>query len=1021
MEQEKGFFYGVIRKRKLVILFVVFILIAGMASYASLPKQQYPIILSPAVTVVAVYPGASPEEIETLVTKKIEDLVMEAEGFDFCTSQSMNSASVVVVRFKLNMNESAIKQSQTDLRYKVEDLWRNDLPDGVTSVEFGEASLNTAGLILAFTGDEHSTADLVNRADELGDLLRKEAGVKKVEVSGKADERIQVTVDMDKLNRMSLSLTELSSLIGAKNSIIPVGNIEFENNKVTVETSGMFEDINEIAELIVDISSSSGAITELKDIAAIDRMEDEDAKRYQYNGQDAILLSLYYQDGINMAEYGKAVRETVEACKSQLPAGIEVQTIVDLAEDAEHSVNDFIINVLEAVLIVLVIIMLGMSFRNGGIVAVAIPVSIVVPFIAMKFLNIEVQFISLASLIMALGMLVDNAVVVSDAIQVRIDEGEDKVSACVGGVKSVAFPVLASTMTTVAIFVIFYALPGTMASFVFSLPTIVITALLASYVVSILVTPVMCYYLMKKSKPRKESLSLLGMVGNAVDKLLQLAFRHKALTVVICVALLIFSLGLLTTLSQEFMPKGDKPLVDISITTTNLNDIRKTEEAVARVVTAIQDLPETTFYLSAVGGSLPQYDFAVTPAGDGINKGNVLLGIDLKASGRFDNKSEFVEYLQKEMDRNIPGSHVVVKELQIVPEDGEPIQIKVLGDDFAKLNEAALVIEEELSKIEGAVNIYSDRQYQSHHYYVDMKSNILNTYGLAKASIQAELNTALMGREATFFRYGTKEYPVVVKSNIRSSEDLENMMVKSSSTGSKYQLKQIADVGIKPYYGTIVRYKGDRSLTITALPQTGYTAASVQNQLKSVLDEMDFGDIKLEYLGESKNSAEAAESMQVGVAIGVIGILLVLYIQFNSVRKMLIVFSAIPFCFVGASLGLVIFKPGFNLFTIMGMLSLMGVVVNNSIVLVDFINKERESGIALDEACKSAVAKRFRPVFLSTMTAVLGMLPLAIGGNALFKGLAVAFMCGDALSMFFTLIIVPVVYGAWEGSVEKKE
>jgi len=334
-------------------------------------------------------------------------------------------------------------------------------------------------------------------------------------------------------------------------------------------------------------------------------MEDEDAKRYQYNGQDAILLSLYYQDGINMAEYGKAVRETVEACKSQLPAGIEVQTIVDLAEDAEHSVNDFIINVLEAVLIVLVIIMLGMSFRNGGIVAVAIPVSIVVPFIAMKFLNIEVQFISLASLIMALGMLVDNAVVVSDAIQVRIDEGEDKVSACVGGVKSVAFPVLASTMTTVAIFVIFYALPGTMASFVFSLPTIVITALLASYVVSILVTPVMCYYLMKKSKPRKESLSLLGMVGNAVDKLLQLAFRHKALTVVICVALLIFSLGLLTTLSQEFMPKGDKPLVDISITTTNLNDIRKTEEAVARVVTAIQDLPETTFYLSAVGGSPP--------------------------------------------------------------------------------------------------------------------------------------------------------------------------------------------------------------------------------------------------------------------------------------------------------------------------------------------------------------------------------------------------------------------------------
>jgi len=1024
MEQQKGIFYAILRKRNLVIIAAIIIILAGLFSYGSLPKQQYPVVLTPAVTITAIYPGAAPDEIEAMVTKPIEDMVMETDGYDFCFSQSMESACVVVVRFGLGMSGEELAVSQTELRNKTNDLWATSLPSGVTSVQFAVAEINTAGLVLAFTGDHVTGNELAERAETLKSKLQRLDGVRKVEVTGTPEERIVITVNMAKLNQMNLSLSALSSMISYKNSILPVGTIEFDTDKITVNTSGMFENIQEIQNIIVDVSSVNGTVTRLKDIADIEMETDDDGKTYQYNGSDAVLMSLYYNEGINIVTAGKAVTAEVESYQASLPEGLELTTVFDMASDVAASINDFILSVMQALVIVLIVIMAGMSLRNGGIITVAIPVSLAVPFLVMKAANIDVQFISLASLIIALGMLVDNAVVVSDAIQVLFDGGEDRLSACANGVKSVAFPVLASTMTTVSIFIMFYMLPGTMQSFVFSLPTIVISALLASYVVSLCVTPVMCYFLMKKTEPvqggQNQKLTLLDRVGSLVSKLLNYGFDHKLRTSVAAIGLLAVSVWLLGFQPTEFIPKAEKQMLEITIASTNSNDIRKTRASVEAVLEILNEQPEVTYSLSAVGGGIPKYDFSASDVGDQVSSGHIAFGIDLKAGKRFSDKTELLDYLQNEINHRVSGGRILVKDLSILPSDGEAIQIKVLGDDFDQLNAAATRIEEELANIEGTMNIYSDRQYEYPHYYVDMNTQLLNNYGLTKAEIQSELNAALMGREATVYRYRNDELPIIVKSDINSYEDLANLVIKSSSTGAKYQLKQIADIRMKSYFSAITRYNGERAVAVSASPKSGYSAVDLQAQLKSVMDKTDLGDVTLKYEGESKNMAEAQESMQSGVLIGIVGILMTLYIQFYSFRKVAIVFCAVPFCFVGASLGLTIFRPGFNLFTILGILSLFGVVVNNAIVLVDFIDKERNSGVSLETACKSAVSKRFRPVFLSTMTAVLGMLPLANGSNSLFKGMAIAFMCGDALSMFFTLIMVPIVYGAWEGYLERK-
>jgi multidrug efflux pump subunit AcrB len=731
---------------------------------------------------------------------------------------------------------------------------------------------------------------------------------------------------------------------------------------------------------------------------------------------------LSYQDKINVVSAGKEVLKAVEAYREGLPEGVSVHTVVDLGADVGDSVDNFLLCFMEALIIVIVVIMLGMNLRNGGIIAFALPVSVMVPFLVMRLLGIDVQFISLAALIMVLGMLVDNAVVVSDQIQVRLDEGDERMDACVNGVKKVAFPVLASTMTIVSIFTMFYSLPGSMSKFANSLPTIIITAILASYAVSILVTPVMCYLFMKKSKPLKEGkTTLLGRIGNAVDRLLRIAFAHKPATILIAFLILAGAAGLLASLNQSFLPTSGKAILDIKITAPGMSDIRKAEEATRAAAEIVSAQPETAYYATAVGGNLPRYDFCAMPTGDGANKGTVVMGVDLKAGGRFKNNAALSEYLQSEMNRRIPSCVIEVNQLDVVPSLSKPIQIRVTGDDIETLNAAASAIEAELYGMDGTKKIQSERQLQTQQYYVDIDADTLNTLGITKAELQGELNAALMGRQASIFRKDAAEYPIIISAAVHTSDDLENMGIKSGASGNKYRLGQLASVGLREDYESITRYNGERMTLVSASAQDGYSAIGLQNRLEKELAKEDLGDVFLIYEGDSFSMDLAIDNLTAGAVIGVLGIMLVLFLLFNSFRKTLYALCAMPFIIVGSSLALFVSGLPLSFFAIMGILSLLGVVVNNAILLVDFINKARESGVAVDDACKAAVKQRFRPVFLSTMTAVLGMLPLALRGNALFTGMVTCFMVGDTLCMFFTLIIVPVVYGVCENARENRK
>lgn len=1015
MDNNRGLIYTTLKKKKLTIFVVGFISLMGLICYAIVPKQEYPVIQSPAVIITTIYPGASANDIEELVSSKIEDEAMASDGFDFCTSESYSGVSVVTVMFNIDMNTDKLDKSIEDLRNRINDLKDNDLPDGITSLTYNKDMIETAGMVLAFTGNNKSNAELVKRAEKLRDGLRGVSGVHKVEVDGELEEEIKITVDTDKTNHLNLPLSEISKIISAQNSTMPVGTIDFEADKITVDSSGKIEDLDELGDIIVNVSKDTGAVTKLKDIAIIEKLEKEDSKRYFYNREPAVLVNLYFNDEANMIDIGKSVMKIVDDYKSSLPNDIQINNVIYLPDDVNNSVNDFVINLIESVVIVLVIVMIGMSIRNGLIVSVAIPLSIFITFIVMELFKIDIQFISLASLIVALGMLVDNAVVVSDAIQVHYDNGEDKFSACIKGAKEVAFPVLTSMLTTVIIFTIFYLMPGTIKKFVFSLPTIVITALFASYAVSMLVTPVMCYLLMKKSDTKKEERFQQSKLKKFFDVALGFAIKHKAITLIVSFSLILPCIKLLLSRDLQLLPNSQKSIIDIEVDTQNMNDIRKTTNIVNEIEDMLIDETPVIYYLSSIGGKIPKYDFSTQPSVDSVNKGNIVMRIDetkLKDL-KLKTKAEYVEYLQQKFNMGVPNCRIVVKELGVIPSTSQPIQIRVSGYDYDSLNQAADFIETELKNVEGTKNVYSDKKIKTYTYYVDMKNNLLNSNGLTKAEVQNELNIALMGRESSIYRKDLKEYPIKVKSNITDVDALGNLMVKSSITGSKHPLKQVANVTLKEDYASISRYNGKKTVTITAEAKDKYSPISLQNQVEEIIKNTDMKGLDVTYEGDKDLFFEVIKSLAMGALLGTLGILLVLFIQFDSIKQSFIVILSIPFALIGASLGLTIFNQTLSLFAVLGLISLIGVVVNNAIVLVDYINGEKAKGRSVDEACKEAVSRRFRPIMLSTTTTVLGLIPLAISGNILFRGLSIAFMCGLTTSLIFTLVVIPVVYSAF--------
>ena len=1007
---------GLIERKTVIFVLLIAIAIGGLACYNAMPRASFPKVDLPMATITVIYPGATSAEVEKEITKKIEDTCQSVKGYDKSTSVSMANACSVSMTFDMSIPQDELNMDMIELRRKMTEV-KSELPSGVVSISVNTNSMDTASLVIAVSGNEEVSNDVLSqRATDLSDRLKQIKGVSQIKITGNNDSEVSVRVNPERLNNLNLSLYEITALISANNAILPIGNMKVEGNEIAVSTSGRYDSVEEIENIIIS-ASQDGTILRLKDIADISIKEPDDSSYYLLDNQKSILVSLYFKDDLNVVSKADEVKSVVNEFEKTLSDNISIREVYFQSDDVRDDINNFIVSLIEAIIIVMLVIMLGMNVRNGMIVSIAIPVIIFITFIMMSLFKVQIHFISLASLIMVLGMLVDNSIVVSDSIQTCLDEGMERMDACRAGVKKVILSVFLSMITTVTVFASMFTLEGTNRQVAIAIPYIAVISMVASFVVSIMVTPIFCYLFLKpaserKSKRKKEKKE--GISVRLYRRLFSAAFSHKKTSVCVVLALLVL-FGTITQFSStQMMPKTNKPYLIVRITNQTLNDLTRTEKIVKDIQDFLMQQPESETVLSGVGICVPRYNFSVIDRGESKSNGDICVKLDLKKGGRFKKTYEMVNYVQDWLDKNITGADVVADELGIVPSTEAPVAIYVKGDNMEDINLVSAQAADILKEIDGIKGVSNDRHYSTYGYYVDIDDKKRNTLGLTTQEIQNELNIAITGRTASVFYRNGKQYNVNVKTELDSTDALANYGVKASS-GNKYMVKQFADISLNAEENAIKHVDGVRGAVVGGFVKNGYGSSTVQGEYEKALEKMQLPEgISFEYKGEKNAGKETMTKIAVAGLISILVIALILFMQYGRFRLVLLLFSSVPLGAVFGIATLVILGMQVSFFAMLGVLSMLGIVLANAIVLVDFINSERRNGSSIDDACRIAGEKRLRPILMSTMTTVLGFLPLALSGQTLFIGMAILLMAALTICMIFNLVMVPTLYSLME-------
>ena len=1001
----RGSIYTAVKHRKITLFILVIVLILGAYNYYISPRQENPEINAPISMVTVIYPGASPEDVESLVTSKIEDELAELEGYDYSNSYSRNSVSVNIVRLTYGTDT---EEAWRDLRQKMEDI-QNDLPDECETIDVNTDLVETAGIIISMSGENYTYEELADYAENLKAELSELDGISRFEIDGKQEKNIVVNVNYKMLNQLNLSLDELTKLIKGQNIEIPSGSIDSGAAKINVKTNGTFESIEEIRDVIVGISSENGAVVKLSDVADVYFDLVDSGYKIKEGYKNAVLLTGYFQKNMNIVLVGEDVAMTIDEFRNELPEDIQFEEVLYQPQTVRTSVNDFGLNLLQGIAFVIIVVFIGMGMRNAVIVSTAIPASIFATFTFMMLLKINIHQISIAALIVSLGMLVDNGIVISDSIQVLIDQGEDRMKACVNGTKSVAVPVLTSTLTTIAAFMPFLFLNSIAGEYISSLPKIIMISLTASYVVALFVTPSMAYIFFKPSKEKTRK----SRVTHMFEEMLKRGLKHRKTVLLIIVMALGVTAYVGTLLGLQFFPLADTDMFYLDVKSHGSGNLKQTEAIVDQMASMLDEEAPIRAYTSAIGGDLPKFFNTIPNQAPSQDFAQMMIRLDLNQFGKdkdYEEIADYVAYLQRKVDGEISSGKVTVKQLEQAEPIGAAVRVRLTGDDMDQLGAAAEEIKRLLYDIDGTMNVDDDFEDRIYEFVVNPDRVKTSHFGVSNFDVQNEVSIALRGRDASMFRQKGNEYAILVQSDISSKSDLENFMIKSSITGKKVLLKEIADVELDSQLPVIKKYNRKLAVHVLSDVADGYTSSVIQGEVVGRLGELELTGVEVKFDGEPEKIGENFGNVASAGIFALIAVYLILLIQFKSFVQPLIILVTVPLAIVGSIIGLYIFGQKLSFIAMLGMVSLLGIVVNNAIVLIDFINIELSEGKRVEEACTDAVNKRMRPIILSTSTTIIGLTPLIYSGSPLFVPMAIALMSGLLISTVLTLIVIPVIY-----------
>jgi multidrug efflux pump subunit AcrB/outer membrane protein TolC len=1004
-----------LRYPQVTIALTVMLVVCGAYALLRMPRREDPKIHVRTGIVAAFYPGASASEVENQVTQKIEQRLFKIEGVrrGKTYSTSMNGAMFVNVELEDGLQDT--EKFWSKLRLDMAELRATDLPDGVmgpvVNYDFGD----TVAVLMAIHGDHYDYRELKDYSQRIEATIRRIRSVSKVKRIDEQKEEIEVTGSLDRLSQYAVTPDQVMRALQGRNMVHDAGSVPTEHGKPPIETTGAFQTEEQLRHVMVDVTRM-GQPVYIGDLAQVQRMYKDPTQYARSRGERAILLSVEMQEGNNIVDFGNELRTSLDSLRPLLPPDLKIDMVADQPKVVAQRVKDFIREFGIAIASVILVTIVLLPFRVALVSAVAIPVTVSATFGLLNAFGIELHQVSIAALIVVLGMVVDDAIVIADNYIELLDEGVDREEAAWRSATELAIPVLTATLTIICSFLPFLMLSGATGEFIRALPLTVAIALITSFLVAMVLTPLLARLFIRKGlhnaetaeqgKKHRSPLELLQVIYNRV---IVLAMRRKPIALAAGVLAVIGGALTLERIPQRFFPFAERDQFVADIWLPEGWKVEATDSAVRRIEAVLQHEKEVVNYTSFVGSSAPRFYYNVNPQLPDKNYAQLLV-----ATRSAEATTRLVESLRPKLAQAAPEARVFLRELQQGPTQEAAIEVRITGEDDKVLQRLGNQVENVLSHAPGALDVHNDWREDAYRLKVNVRQEVANRLGFTNAGIGRELAGGFDGAPVTTYWEGDRDVTVSLRlapAFRQNLQDVSSTYVISPVTGARVPLNSIATVAPVWDPGRIVRRNGVRTLTVRAWSDGGVLPSQVLTRVKPAVDSIPVPPgYRIWYGGEFENQNDTFPEMVKALIVSMIAIYLILMFQFRSVIDPLVVMAAIPLGLLGASLGLLVTGNPFGFTAFLGIVSLGGVVVRNAIILVDYIRARMDEGVAIEEAAVEAGERRLRPIFLTTMAAAVGVTPMILSGSSMWSPLGSTIAFGLVGSMFFTLIVIPVLY-----------
>ncbi len=1014
-----------LRKREFSLLLMVTLVGIGTYSLFAIPKESAPEVIVPIGIVSTIFPGASALDIEELITNKLEREIGNVDDLDSLTSTSRDGASVIVVNFDANAD---IDKSIQNLKDAVDNA-KGELPADARDPMVSKVDFANQPIIVLSVSSDLPALEFTELAETLSDEFKNVRGVSDVLIEGTRPHQVQVIVKESALTSYGLTLSDVSRALGLANLTLPVGTVVTDDIEYAVRYEGKITEISEIESIPVSMMNSVPVY--VRDVATVTNGVERETSisRVSVDGElaeSAFTLSIFKRAGVDVTEMSSAVLDKMEAMKNDggLLASSQVLVVYDQGENVKKDLSELVKSGFETVLLVVICLLFTIGWRESLVAALSIPLSFVIAFIGLYASGNTINFISLFSLILAVGILVDSGIVITEAIHTRMQKYGNADEAAKAAIREYAWPLIGGTMTTVAVFAPLFFLSGIVGEFIKSIPFTIIFVLIASIVVALGMVPLIAVYLTKHSHSNKFEAKQDEYTKRAQAwyRAKLISFLHNARAQKIFMwtlglsFLLVFVLPISGLLKVIFFPPENVDYVFVELETRQGTTLGQTDLALRTAEEFLYDKGYVESFTSTAGAGS-----AFTGEGkSGAKQANITLTLN---PDRVESSDEIATDLRDSL-RILPNVDVKVIEQQNGPPTGAPVTLKFIGSD---LNELALVVEKAgaiLASINGTRDVTLSTSNNATELILEVDRSKASAAGISPAAVGEVLRSAVFGVTATTFTQNGEDTDIVVKLELDPNETdfsasptvtldtLRNLSI-TSVTGKSVLLGSVVKERLAPANANIAHEDEERIETVTAYTQSGVTAAEIVAEFKNRATELALPPtVRISYGGEAEDINKSFTEMGLAFVAGLLLMLAILVLSFNSIRYSIYLLLAVPLSLIGVFAGLALTGQALSFTSLLGVIALAGVIINHAIILLDSMIHYRERMVPSDslmEVVADASVSRLRPIFLTTITTVVGMIPLSTISD-FWSPLAFAIMFGLSFAMILTLVLVPTLF-----------